>query len=57
MEVKPPPAKISPFAWIAMERTSLFAFGLKESAKPVVVSSRAILWRDCPPMCAETATR
>ena len=36
-------------------RQSLLAFGLNESAKPVVASSRAMRLRVCPPMLGETA--
>ena len=42
MVVKVPPARILPSACTAMERTSLLAFGLNESAEPVVASSRAM---------------
>ena len=48
--VKTPPAKILPSACTAIEWTALFAFGLNESAKPVVASSRAMRLRVCPPM-------
>ena len=48
--VKKPPAKILPSACTAIAPTSLFAFGLNESAKPVVASSRAMWLRVCPPM-------
>ena len=48
--VKTPPAKILPSACTAIAKTILFAFGLNESARPVVASSRAIWLRVCPPM-------
>ena len=57
MLVKLPPAKILPSACTAIETTSLFAFGLNESAKPVVASSRAMWLRVCPPMLREIAAR
>ena len=50
-----PPAKILPSACTAIEKTSPFAFGSNESAKPVVASSRAMKLRVCPPMLAEKA--
>ena len=51
MLVKTPPAKILPSACTAIDKsTDLFAFGLNESAKPVVGSSRAMRLRVCPPM-------
>jgi hypothetical protein len=50
-----PPAKILPSACTAMAKTSLFAFGLNESAAPVVASNRAMLLRVCPPMVVKTA--
>ena len=40
--VEKPPARILPSAWTAIERTSAFAFGSNESARPVVASSRAM---------------
>ena len=39
---KKPPAKTLPSGWTAMVRTSLSVFGLNESARPVVASSRAM---------------
>ena len=49
--VKLPPAKILPSAWTAIERTKLLRwFGSKESARPVVASSRAMRLRVWPPM-------
>ena len=51
MLVKLPPAKILPSACTAIEKTPSFAFGLNESANPVVASSRAMRLRVCPPMC------
>ena len=50
MLVKLPPAKILPSACTAIERIASFAFGLNESAEPVVASSRAMRLRICPPM-------
>ena len=54
-----PPAKILPSACTAIEQTRTFAFGLNESAKPVVASSRAMRLRVCPPMLSlrENAAR
>ena len=48
--LKLPPAKILPSACTAIAWTGSFAFGLNESAKPVVASSRAMWLRGCPPM-------
>ena len=48
------PAKILPSACTAIARTSSFAFGLNESARPVVASSRAMLLRVCPPMLVKS---
>ena len=56
MFVKKPPARILPSAWSVMERTVLLAFGLNESARPLMGSSRAIRLRVWPPMLPETAT-
>ena len=47
---KKPPTRILPSVCTAMASTQLFAFGLNESARPVVASSRAIKLRVCPPM-------
>ena len=54
MLVKSPPAKILPSACTAIELTTLLAFGLNESAKPVVGSSRAMRLRVCPPMLVKS---
>jgi hypothetical protein len=48
--LKKPPAKTFLSARAAIDSTGLFAFGLNESANPVVGSSRAMRLRDCPPM-------
>ena len=48
--MKSPPTKILPSACTAIERHASFAFGLNESARPVVASSRAMRLRVCPPM-------
>ena len=50
ISVKKPPAKTLPSACTARQRTSSLAFGLNESANPVVGSSRAMLLRVCPPI-------
>ncbi len=50
MDVKAPPARILPSACTAIAPTILSAFGLNESANPVVASSRAMKLRVCPPM-------
>ena len=42
LRVKSPPTRILPSACTAIELTSSFAFGLNESANPVVASSRAM---------------
>ena len=43
---KRPASRIFPSACTAIEKTLLLGFGLKESARPVVESSRAIKCRD-----------
>ena len=48
--LKEPATRILPSDWTAMESTWPFAFGLKESARPVMASSRAMRLRVCPPM-------
>ncbi len=46
----PPPAKIFPSVCTAMEMITSSAFGLNESARPVVASSWAMWLRVCPSM-------
>ena len=55
--MKPPPTRILPSAWTAIELTVSFGFGLNESANPVTASSRAMLSAHLSADGIETATR
>ena len=57
MLVKMPPAKILPSACTAIETTLLLAFGLNESAKPVVPSTRAMYGANLSADALEKAAR